>query len=98
MATNGMLSTREVADLCRVTTAAVRQWRRRGHITADGLDERGRPLYKQLTAARAEAATRSRAGRALPGLSAAAYRSFGSNDQKATTAVFGTPACPEMSL
>ncbi|MEY9837428.1 DNA-binding transcriptional MerR regulator [Streptacidiphilus sp. EB103A] len=63
MATDGMLSTREVADLCRVTTAAVRQWRRRGHITADGLDERGRPLYRQLTAARAEAKTRSKAGR-----------------------------------
>lgn len=70
MATDGMLSTADVARLCRVTTAAVRQWRRRGHIVPDGLDERGWPLYNQLTAARAEAATRKKAGRTVPGLAA----------------------------
>ena len=63
MARYGMLSTREVADLCGVKPEAVRQWKKRGQIQPDGLDDDGRPLYKQLTAARAEAKTRRRAGR-----------------------------------
>lgn len=67
---DGMLSTAEVARLCRVTSAAVRQWRSRGIITPDGLDERGWPLYAQLTAARAEAHTRRKAGRVITGLAA----------------------------
>jgi DNA-binding transcriptional MerR regulator len=70
MAEAGMLSTADVARLCRVTTAAVRQWRRRGIITPDGLDGRGWPLYSQRTAALAEAATRKKAGRIVPGLAA----------------------------
>jgi DNA-binding transcriptional MerR regulator len=55
----------EAAALCHVTPAAVWQWKRRGLIQPDGLDERGRPLYRQMTIARAEAKTRARAGRSV---------------------------------
>ncbi|MFF0389664.1 MerR family transcriptional regulator [Kitasatospora sp. NPDC004615] len=61
-----LLTTAQVAHLCGVEANTVRQWKCRGLITPDGLDEQGRPLYLQLTAARAEAATRQRAGRQLP--------------------------------
>lgn len=61
-----MLTTTQVADLCGVDPVTVRSWKKRGIIVPDGLDERGRPLYRQLTAALAEAATRQRAGRQLP--------------------------------
>lgn len=61
-----LLTPAQAADLCGVTPDAIWQWKRRGRIKPDGLDERGRPLYSQLTIARAEAATRRRAGRQLP--------------------------------
>ncbi|GAA2364788.1 MerR family transcriptional regulator [Streptomyces carpaticus] len=44
-----------------ITTAAIRQWRRRGHLEAAGLDHRGRPLYTQTALAQAERTTRGRA-------------------------------------
>ncbi|GAA1977311.1 MerR family transcriptional regulator [Kitasatospora viridis] len=59
-----LLSGPESAALCGVSPVTVRNWKRRGLITPDGLDERGRPLYSQLTIARAEARTRQRASRA----------------------------------
>jgi DNA-binding transcriptional MerR regulator len=53
----------EAATLCHVTSDAIWQWKRRGHLAPAGLDERGRPLYRQIDVARAEAKTRKRAGR-----------------------------------
>lgn len=60
-----LLTTAQVATLCGVDPATVRKWKQRNIITPDGLDERGRPLYRQLTAARAEKRTRKRAGRII---------------------------------
>ncbi|MET8624549.1 helix-turn-helix domain-containing protein [Kitasatospora sp. NPDC004669] len=60
-----LLTGPEVATLCGIDPATVRQWRRRGHLAPAGLDERGRPLYRQIDAARAEERTRRRAGRTL---------------------------------
>lgn len=59
-----LLTGPEAALLCQVATATIRSWRRRGLLAAAGLDAQGRPLYRQLDIARAEAATRRRAGRA----------------------------------
>lgn len=44
-----------------VTLSAICKWRERGHLTAAGLDDRGRPLYALADLARAEHATRARA-------------------------------------
>ncbi|WP_432159281.1 MerR family transcriptional regulator [Streptomyces sp. bgisy153] len=41
-----------------VTTAAIRQWRSRGHLTPRDLDARGRALYHRDDLATAEAALR----------------------------------------
>lgn len=60
----------EVAELCGVRPATVRSWHHRGLLEPAGLDERGRPLFRQLDAARAEKATRAKAGR-VPGQRAA---------------------------
>ncbi|NJP75712.1 MerR family transcriptional regulator, partial [Streptomyces sp. C1-2] len=49
------------ADAATVTLSAICQWRRRGHLTPAGLDDRGRPLYALADIAQAEKATRSRA-------------------------------------
>ncbi|MFG3228127.1 MerR family transcriptional regulator [Kitasatospora sp. NPDC048194] len=62
---NELMTPAEGADLCGVTVDTIWQWKRRGLIQPDGLDERGRPLYRQITLARAEAKTRKRAGRVL---------------------------------
>lgn len=51
-----------------VGTSAIRTWASRGHLTAAGLDERGRPLYRLDDLAAAELATRGRALR-LVGIS-----------------------------
>lgn len=61
-----LLTPAQAAELCGVAVATIWQWRRRGLITPDGLDDRRRPLYSQLTIAQAEAKTRKRAGRQLP--------------------------------
>lgn len=58
-----LLTGPEAAALCNVAAATVRSWRRRGLLQVVGLDESGHPLYRQLDVARAEAATRRRAGR-----------------------------------
>jgi DNA-binding transcriptional MerR regulator len=49
------------AGAAAVTTATIRSWAHRGHLTACGLDERGHPLYDRSALARAERATRARA-------------------------------------
>ena len=42
---DGLLSTPEAAALLGVSAATVRSWRNRGHLVAQGLDERNRPLH-----------------------------------------------------
>lgn len=49
------------AGAAEVTPATIRQWASRGHLTATGLDDRGRPLYALGDLARAEHTTRTRA-------------------------------------
>lgn len=49
------------AGAAAVKPATIRQWASRGHLTAAGLDDRGRPLYALADLARAEHATRARA-------------------------------------
>ncbi|MFC1410496.1 helix-turn-helix domain-containing protein [Streptacidiphilus sp. N1-12] len=58
-----LLTGPQVAKLCGVKPPTVRSWVRRGYLTKAGLDARGRPLYTQLAAAKAERATAERAGR-----------------------------------
>ncbi|MCG6499448.1 MerR family transcriptional regulator [Kitasatospora sp. A2-31] len=60
-----LLTGPESARLAGVNPATIRQWKRRGLIQPDGLDEHGRPMYRQMTIARAERATRDRAGRRI---------------------------------
>ncbi|MGA5819718.1 helix-turn-helix domain-containing protein [Kitasatospora sp. NPDC094028] len=60
-----LLTGPEAATLCRVSPTTIRSWRHRGILQPAGLDERGRPLYRQLDVARAEAVTRERAGRTI---------------------------------
>ena len=57
-----LLTGPQAADLCGVSPATIRSWKKRGLIAPDGLDERGRPLYRQLTIALAEKATARAAG------------------------------------
>lgn len=64
--TNGvddLITTTQSATLCGVTAAAIRQWAARDLITAAGIDERGRKLYRLIDIAKAEKATRTRARR-----------------------------------
>ncbi|TFE42490.1 MerR family transcriptional regulator [Streptomyces sp. ICN441] len=56
------------AGSAHITHATIRQWVKRGHLTAGGLDERNRPLYRLADVAGAELATRARALR-LVGIS-----------------------------
>jgi transposase-like protein len=42
---DGFLTTAEAARLVGVRPETIRQWRRRGWLTAQGLDERGHPLH-----------------------------------------------------
>lgn len=58
-----LLTGPQVAKLCGVAPSTVRWWKKRGKLEAAGLDDRGRPLYTQLAAAKAERATAERAGR-----------------------------------
>jgi DNA-binding transcriptional MerR regulator len=58
---DNLVSTNEAADACGVECATVRSWVARGHLTATGLDERNRPLYKLIDVLRASRDTRRRA-------------------------------------
>ena len=42
---DGMLTTVQSAKMLGVSPATIRSWRNRGHLRAQGLDERGRPLH-----------------------------------------------------
>lgn len=46
---------RWAAILTGVSQDQIRQWKRRGHLEAAGLDERGRPLYRGIDVLRAQA-------------------------------------------
>ncbi|MDH6111934.1 DNA-binding transcriptional MerR regulator [Kitasatospora sp. MAP12-15] len=63
---DALLTGPEAAALCGVDPATIRSWKRRGLLEPAGLDDRGRPLYRQLAVAQTEARTRERAGRSLP--------------------------------
>ena len=56
------LTTSQAAAYAGVTTAAVTNWRRRGHLRPVG-HQHGRPIYILLDVAKAEHATRRRARR-----------------------------------
>lgn len=60
---DSLITTNEAASLCGVTAEAIRLWAHRGIITAAGIDERGRKLYRLIDIAKAERSTRDRARR-----------------------------------
>ncbi|MFE3051588.1 hypothetical protein [Nocardia sp. NPDC059239] len=53
-----LITATDAAHLCGVTTAAIVNWVKRGHLDVAGLDERGRKLYRVIDVAKAERATR----------------------------------------
>lgn len=55
---DGLLSTAEAARLVGVQPVTIRQWRNRGHLVAQGLDERDRPLHTREAVRAAEAKVR----------------------------------------
>jgi DNA-binding transcriptional MerR regulator len=61
---DGLLTTAQAARRVGVEPGTIRQWRHRGHITPDGLDERGRPLYRPETVTAAERRVRENGLRA----------------------------------
>jgi DNA-binding transcriptional MerR regulator len=44
---DGYLTTAESARLVGVKPVTIRQWRKRGYLAAQGLDERGYPLHSR---------------------------------------------------
>ncbi|MEU5030184.1 helix-turn-helix domain-containing protein [Streptomyces milbemycinicus] len=59
------LTAREAAELTGVDVQTVYSWVRRGHLKVEGLDHRGQKLFRHLSVARAEMATRAKAKRVL---------------------------------
>ncbi|MEV5688632.1 MerR family transcriptional regulator [Streptomyces sp. NPDC052164] len=53
------------AGAARIRASTLRSWVNRGHLTATGMSEDKRPLYRLADVAKAEKATRSRALRLL---------------------------------
>jgi DNA-binding transcriptional MerR regulator len=51
---DGYLSTREAARLAGVAPVTIRQWRNRGWLAVQGLDERGYPLHSREAVRAAE--------------------------------------------
>ncbi|MES4891422.1 helix-turn-helix domain-containing protein [Streptomyces sp. NPDC096012] len=56
---------REAANLTGVSVMTVYSWVRRGHLKVEGLDHRGQKLFRHLSVAQAEKATRAKAKRVL---------------------------------
>lgn len=56
---DGLLTTPEAARLVGVSPATIRSWRNRGHLAAQGLDERNRPLHTREAVREAERRVRS---------------------------------------
>lgn len=56
-----LVTTREAADACGVTVAAISNWKTRGYIAPSGLDHHNRPMYKLIDVLRAARDTRRRA-------------------------------------
>lgn len=72
---NPLVDVLDAAKVMGVKPATIRTWTRRGYTDRDGteqrlypcgMDENGRKLYRLLDVAKAERATRKRAGRQLP--------------------------------
>lgn len=57
--TDGFLTTGEAAQLAGVRPVTIRQWRSRGWLAPQGLDERGRPLHTREAVRAAERLVRS---------------------------------------
>ena len=55
---DGFLTTAEAAQLVGVKPETIRSWRNRGWLTAQGLDERGRPLHTREAVRAAERVVR----------------------------------------
>jgi DNA-binding transcriptional MerR regulator len=51
---DGYLTTRESARLVGVQPVTIRQWRKRGYLVPQGLDERGYPLHTRQAVRDAE--------------------------------------------
>jgi transposase-like protein len=51
---DGLLTTAEAARLVGVQPVTIRQWRNRGHLVAQGLDEQNRPLHTREAVRAAE--------------------------------------------
>lgn len=58
-----LITVNEAASLCGVSAEAIRKWASRGLLSASGMDDRGRKLYKLIDVAKAERATRQKARR-----------------------------------
>ncbi|MFF4661383.1 helix-turn-helix domain-containing protein [Streptomyces sp. NPDC001381] len=59
------MTVKEAALFTSVSVQTVYSWVRSGHLTVGGLDHRNQKLFRHLHVARAELATRTRAGRML---------------------------------
>jgi hypothetical protein len=57
---DGFLTTEEAARLVGVKAGTIRQWRKRGYLLPQGLDERDRPLHTPAAVREAEKAVRKR--------------------------------------
>lgn len=53
-----LITATDAAALCGVSTQAISNWVRRGHLKESGLDERNRKVYRVIDVAKAERATR----------------------------------------
>ena len=65
---DGYLTTAESARLVGVQPVTIRQWRKRGWLVAQGLDERGYPLHTPGAVRAAEALVRANGLEATRGL------------------------------
>jgi len=56
---DGFITTEEAAALVGVKPGTIRQWRKRGRLLPQGLDERGRPLHTRDAVRAAEREVRA---------------------------------------